>query len=79
VLALATGAPIHPLFAIRVGWRRYRIVELPPFYCVATSRDREAAIAEAATLWAQDILLPLIREHWAQWFVFEPVFAEHRE
>ncbi|MBL9151985.1 MAG: hypothetical protein JNK37_05860 [Verrucomicrobiales bacterium] len=76
VLALATGAPIHPLFAIRVGWRRYRIVELPPFYCRAESRDREAAIVRAATHWAQEVLLPVIREHWEQWFVFEPVFWE---
>lgn len=74
VLALATGAPIHPLFAIRVGWRRYRIVELPPFYCRAESRDREAAIDAAARHWADAVLLPLIREHWDQWFVFETVF-----
>lgn len=79
VLALATGVPIHPLFAIRVGWRRYRIVELPPFRCRAETRDREAAIVRAATQWAQDILLPAIREHWEQWFVFEPVFGEMEE
>jgi len=74
VLAMATGAPIHPLFAIRAGWRRYRIVEFPPIFCRAETRDREAAIESTARHWAETVLLPLIREHWDQWFVFEPVF-----
>lgn len=74
VLALATGAPIYPLFAIRAGWRRYRIIELPPIHCRAELRDRESAIRAAAHQWAETVLLPLIRRHWRQWFVFEPVF-----
>ena len=74
VLALATGAPIHPLFAIRVGWRRYRILELPPILCRANGRDREAAIETAARTWTDEALLPVIREYWDQWFVFEPAF-----
>ena len=75
VLALTTGVPIHPVFILRTGWRRYRIVALPPFYCQAESRDREAAIEKAARHWVDDILLPLIRTHWSQWFVLETAFA----
>ncbi len=74
VLAMTTGVPIHPVFILRSGWRRYRIVALPPFSCRAESRDREAAIEKAARRWVDEILLPVIRTHWAQWFVFEPAF-----
>lgn len=75
VLAQVTGAPIHPVFILRTGWRRYRILALPAFHCRAESRDREAAIEQAARHWVDEILLPVIRQHWSQWFVFEPAFT----
>ncbi len=68
-LARATGAPCFPLFVLRDGWRRYRVValaemELPP-------RTR-GADDEAATIWARTIL-SMVRSHYAQWYVFEPL------
>ncbi|MCB1231911.1 MAG: lysophospholipid acyltransferase family protein [Verrucomicrobiae bacterium] len=74
VLAQVTGAPIYPVFILRTGWRRYRVKALPPFHCRVESRDREAAVEKAARHWVDDILMPVIREHWTQWFVFEPAF-----
>ncbi len=74
VLAQVTGAPIYPVFILRTGWRRYRILALPAFHCQAESRDRDAAIDRAARHWVDEILLPVVRRHWAQWFVFEPAF-----
>lgn len=76
VLAQVTGAPIHPVFILRTGWRRYRVKALPPFPCQAVSRDRDAAVETAARHWVDEILLPVIREHWTQWFVFEPAFEK---
>ncbi len=73
VLALTSKAQILPLFAVRLGRRRYRIVVLPSFVCERTSRDHEKAINEAATQWV-GILLPVIRKYWFQWYVFENAF-----
>lgn len=76
VLAQVTGAPIHPVFILRTGWRRYRIKALPAFHCKAQARDREAGVEIAARHWVDDILLPVVREHWTQWFVFESAFEK---
>ena len=68
-LARATDAPCFPLFIMRDGWRRYRVVvfpkiELPP--------RKRGADDEAAKIWAATIL-QVVREHWQQWYVFEPL------
>ena len=76
VLAQVTGAPIHPVFILRTGWRRYRIKALPAFHCKAQARDREAGVEIAARHWVDDVLLPVVREHWTQWFVFESAFEK---
>ena len=73
-LAMASRAPIHPIFIVRVGRRRYRVVSLPPIL-VPHSRDREAAFAAAVEAWTRD-LEDVIRRWWYQWFTFEPYSAE---
>jgi len=76
VLALTTRAKIHPLFVLRIGFRRYRVLVKPPIECLATARGakaRDQAIDRAAGEWMSE-LAPLMREHWYQWYVFEPVF-----
>jgi lauroyl/myristoyl acyltransferase len=68
-LARATGAPCFPLFIVRDGWRRYRVIVLPE---VELPPRKRGADDEAAKVWANTIL-GVVRQHWDQWYVFEPL------
>lgn len=70
-LARATGAPCFPLFIVRDGWRRYRVVVFPPLELPPRKRGGND---EAAVLWA-DAILRVVRVHWRQWYVFEPLLT----
>lgn len=70
-LAMATGATVYPLFIVRRGWRRYRVITGEPFVCSRTGRDREKDIRAAVENW-KSLLERIVREHWYQWFTFEP-------
>ncbi len=77
-LALAARAPIYPVFIIRTGRRRYQVRVEPAFRCERhrdDGRDKFPALARAATGWTR-ALEPIVRRHWHQWYVFEPVFAD---
>ena len=81
VLALTTRTLIHPLFILRLGRRRYRVLVRPPIQCNADARGakaRDAAIRSAAADWIQE-LAPLMREHWHQWYVFESAFCTYKD
>ena len=70
-LARATNAPTFPLVIVRDGWRRYRVIvfpmiELPP--------RKRGADDEAAKIWAETVLR-VVRKHWRQWYVFEPLLT----
>lgn len=69
-LARVTGAATFPLFILRDGWRRYRILVKPPLDLPA--RVRGKADDPAMPVWAGSIL-EVVKKRWAQWFVFEPV------
>ncbi|HSP41597.1 MAG TPA: lysophospholipid acyltransferase family protein [Luteolibacter sp.] len=71
VLARVTGAACYPVFITRTGWRRYRVHFQPPLELPPRARDGDGA---AAALWAGTVYRA-VREHWSQWFVFEPVLA----
>lgn len=73
-LSMVSGALIYPLFVIRLGRRRYRIITQPPFQCSRTGRDRDADLQRAASIWSAH-LEEMIRKHWFQWFTFDPVFT----
>lgn len=75
VLALTSKAAMLPLFAVRLGRRRYRIIVFPELRCERTGRDYDQGIEEAATRWVE-VLLPVIRRYWFQWYVFEPGFTK---
>ena len=70
-LARATGAPCFPLFIVRDGWRRYRVLVLPEVKLPPRRRGLED---DAATIWAATILA-VVRKHWRQWYVFEPLLT----
>lgn len=73
-LARATGAPCFPLFIVRDGWRRYRVIVLPE---VELPPRKRGADDEAAKIWAATIL-NVVRQHWQQWYVFEPLLSAKR-
>ncbi len=70
-LARATGAPVYPLFIVRDGWRRYRVIVRPELNLPPRIRGPQDT---AAPLWAETIQT-IIREHWRQWYVFEPLLT----
>jgi lauroyl/myristoyl acyltransferase len=70
-LARITKAKVFPLFIIRDGWRSYRVkvfapLELPP-------RKRGAGEDPGVKIWTEAVM-QVVKPHWDQWFVFEPVF-----
>lgn len=71
-LARATGAPCFPLFILRDGWRRYRVLALPEL--ILPPRPRRSDDTEGKQLWAAT-LLGVVRQHWQQWYVFEPLLS----
>lgn len=70
-LARATGAPCFPLIIVRDSWRRYRVVVLPELALPPRTRGADD---EAAKIWAGTIL-GMVRKHWQQWYVFEPLLT----
>ena len=76
-LAMAARAPIHPVFIVRVGRRRYRVIAFPPI-TIAPTRERETAFAAALETWTKE-LEDVIRTRWYQWFTFEPFSPELAE
>jgi len=74
-LALVGKTTMHPVFIIRMGYRRYRVMAHQPIELNVIGRDKEGAQMEAARKW-NEVLRGVIQEHWRQWFVFEPVFQE---
>lgn len=74
-LARATGATCYPLFILRDGWRRYRVLALPE---VMLPPRRRGGDEEAEKIWAKTIL-EVVRRHWTQWYVFEPLLTRGAE
>ena len=76
ILAVVAETPIFPLFILRRGYRRYRIVVREPIVVRRTTRARDDDIAQGVAAWSE-ILEKTIGEHWDQWSAFVPVFSPH--
>lgn len=72
VLALATRKPIFPIFVIRTGRRRYKVLTGEPIECRRVTRDRNLDMRAGMIAW-RDLLEETIRLHWHQWYMFEPI------
>lgn len=70
VLAEISRVPCFPIFLERVGCMHYRITIGAPFYD-GTSKVRAEQLGQA---WLP-LMSEFVREHWDQWFVFEPLVA----
>lgn len=74
-LALVAQKPIFPLFIVRAGHYRYRIIARERID-VPRGGQRREDIDAAATKWAH-VLEAVVRQHWDQWFAFAPIFSCH--
>ncbi|MEP6821774.1 MAG: lysophospholipid acyltransferase family protein [Chthoniobacterales bacterium] len=70
-LGLVAQVPIFPLFFIRAGYRKYRIITRAPIYLRRTARSRDEDMANAMKAW-RDVLEAVITEYWHQWFALVP-------
>lgn len=75
-LAQVAQVPIFPLFIVRTGWHRYRIIVREPITVLRSARSRDADLAAAVSCWC-DALEKTVAAHWDQWFAFAPIFASH--
>jgi lauroyl/myristoyl acyltransferase len=73
-LALAARVPIFPVFVVRLGRRRYRLVTSRPIE-ITRSRNRHDDFARAVEQWMAE-LERVISECWYQWFTFEQYWPE---
>ena len=73
-LAMTARVPIYPVFVVRRGRRRYRLVVAKPLI-VERTRDRAAAFERATSEWTRE-LETVIRAGWFQWFTFQPFSEE---
>jgi lauroyl/myristoyl acyltransferase len=73
-LAMAARVAIYPVFVVRVGRRRYRLVTSRPIE-ITRSRNRDDDFARAVAQWTTE-LENVVRGCWYQWFTFEPYWPE---
>jgi lauroyl/myristoyl acyltransferase len=75
VLSFVSEAPIYPLFMVRAGYRKYKIIARPPITCSRDGRSREEEIADAMQRWSQ-VLEENVRRYCSQWYAFTPLFDQ---
>jgi lauroyl/myristoyl acyltransferase len=73
VLSLVAETPIYPLFIVRIGYRKYKIIAREPIVCGRNQNSREENISVAMQQWSR-VLEEIVREYWPQWFAFTAVF-----
>jgi len=72
VLSTVSQTPIYPLFIIRTGYNKYKIVAREPIIANRGNGSREKAIGAAMQDWAR-VLQEMTRKYWPQWFAFAPL------
>lgn len=72
ILSLISGVSIFPLFVVRSGFRRYKIITSTPIQCVRSSGSREEQIATALQQWCC-VLEQTINRYRSQWYAFAPM------
>src|SRR5437763_15159303 len=72
VLSLVSETPIYPLFIVRTGYRKYKIIAREPITSFRGNGSRDQAIGEAMQNWAQ-VLEEIVQSYWPQWFALTPL------
>ena len=75
-LAQVARVPIYPLFIVRRGHHRYRIIVREPITVSRSAQSREEDLAPAIAAWCA-VLEETIAQYWDQWFSLVPVFPPH--
>lgn len=73
VLSIVSETPIYPLFMVRTGYRRYKIIAHQPITCLGQG-SREEQVAAAMRDWAR-LLEDNVGLYWRQWYAFVPIFG----
>ena len=73
VLSIVSETPIYPLFMVRTGYRKYRIIACTPITLLPDGRSREEKISTAMQRWAE-LLEENVKIYWPQWYAFVPIF-----
>jgi lauroyl/myristoyl acyltransferase len=73
MLAFVAQVPIFPLFVVRSGYHRYKIIACPPIECRRSPEPRDASVDHALNAWCHT-LENVIALNWSQWFSFVPIF-----
>lgn len=74
ILAQIAQVPIFPLFIVRTGYRKYKIIVCDAIRCERSERDREQDVAAALQEWST-VLEDVIARYWDQWYALVPTFA----
>jgi phosphatidylinositol dimannoside acyltransferase len=72
VLGFTAETPIYPLFIVRTGYRKYKIIGREPIVCLRGDVSRNEAVSIGMLKWAET-LEEIVREYWPQWFAFTPL------
>ena len=72
VLGLVGETPIYPLFIVRIGYRKYKIIAREPVVVARNESSRDENISTAMQQWSRT-LESVVREWWPQWFAFTPL------
>jgi lauroyl/myristoyl acyltransferase len=72
VLSFVSGMPIYPLFIVRAGFRKYKIIARAPIVSFRSPAPRDEVIADAMQNWAR-VLEEVVSCYWPQWFAFTPL------
>ena len=75
VLSFAAETPIYPLFIVRIGFRKYKIITHQPITVRRAEGERDAQIENAMRHWSR-VLEETIRLYWPQWYGFTPMFRD---
>jgi phosphatidylinositol dimannoside acyltransferase len=73
ILSLVSQMPVYPLFIVRTGYRKYKIIVREPIVCFRDGRARDQVIGEAMQTWGR-VLEETVKAYWPQWFAFAPLF-----
>ena len=72
VLGFTSETSIYPLFIVRTGYRKYKIIGREPIVCRRGDVSRNEAVSIGMQKWAET-LEEIVREYWPQWFAFIPL------
>ncbi|MGZ5002948.1 MAG: LpxL/LpxP family acyltransferase [Chthoniobacterales bacterium] len=75
-LAQVAEVAVYPLFIVRTGYRRYKIIVRNPILVPRSSRSRDEDVGVALNKWCE-VLQETIAQHWDQWSAFGDIFTAH--